>query len=231
MIGALMAGFYTPTPNSHTVSANNCTFTEPYRTIAMCSACEDLTDHVNGFCMGSRYCNYTLPTGTVLYVDGTFEQQWMVANDTFELSVPSPPGSFTGREFIWTNGQNISSPRCTAAQESATNKLCANATCRGAACPVSAAGCSLFPCIRTYTGRVSNGVVQENLVSSVPLPPADGDCVGAFRKDYLTSADWTYLSGQGIHPGDDPGPDYILYCNADLAPITPACVYDMTLAA
>jgi hypothetical protein len=72
MLGAILGGFWTPSTVSNVVPVSNCitgncTFTEPYSSIGMCSSCTDLSKKVNGFCFDSGVlCNYTLPTGTVL---------------------------------------------------------------------------------------------------------------------------------------------------------------------
>jgi hypothetical protein len=72
MLGAILGGFWTPSTVSNVVPVSNCitgncTFTEPYSSIGMCSSCTDLSNKVNGFCFDSGgVCNYTLSTGTVL---------------------------------------------------------------------------------------------------------------------------------------------------------------------
>jgi hypothetical protein len=236
MLGAIQAGFWTPSTDSYAVSVSNCitgncTFTEPYQSIGIGSACSDLTNKVSGFCNyyynGSRgLCNYTLPTGTTLSVDGSITEQWTVGNNTWG-TVSGTPDDLAGREFIWSNNFNAT-PTCYL-------KSCTtNTTCQGTACLVSAAGCYLYPCLETYTANVSNGILKENVVSSIPLP-SDGyaTCWTSLRKDCLTPTDWTTLSSQGIHPSDYNSSDYILYCNStdNLADITNACVFSLAFEA
>ena len=89
----------------------------------------------------------------------------------------------------------------------------------------------MYPCIRTYTASVSNGKLQEIVVSSAPMSQGQDkgcDTWTNLRKDCLKSNDWTLLSTQGIHPNDDLSSEYIPYCSNARNfnnQITKACVF------
>ncbi|KAE9376115.1 hypothetical protein N431DRAFT_464171 [Stipitochalara longipes BDJ] len=230
MLGAVQAGFWTPGSDSYSVSASNCltgncTFTEPYASVGICTSCSDLSSQVTGFCNGNFYCNYTLAGGTALSVNPTIEGQWMVANNTEGVPFIGPPGYISARQFIWTN-ERIGIQDCT------ETLLCANTTCQGTECPASAAECYIYPCIQTYTAEITNGFLTETTVSSIPMPESD-TCYTNYRKDCLSSADWAILDKVGVTPTNNTGSDYVLYCDeetwASYLNITPACIYDFEL--
>jgi hypothetical protein len=236
MLGAILGGFWTPSTVSNTVPVSNCltgncTFTEPYNSIGMCSSCTDLSNKVSGFCNSNALCNYTLPTGTGISMNGLLDGwEWMVGNQTFG-SVPPIPGVstfFGDREFIWTNSPDALP--CGELAGCPSNTKSANTTCQKGSCPVSAAGCYLYPCLNTYTANVSNGILTENLVKSIPMPGNGGYCLTNLRKDCLIPADWTILSNSTINitPSSYPNSDYIPYCNStdQTTNITAACIYD-----
>jgi hypothetical protein len=141
----------------------------------------------------------------------------MTGNDTWG-SAPFIPGvnrPWGQREFIWIASGTALRPNTT--------------TCQQGSCPVSASGCYMYTRLNTYTANVSNGILNEKLVNSVPMPGVD--CFTAVRKDCLTPTDWTFLSNPNISltSSSYPNSDYIPFCNFTeyTANITAACIYDL----
>ncbi|KAE9365152.1 hypothetical protein N431DRAFT_563141 [Stipitochalara longipes BDJ] len=213
MLGAVMAGFWGAGTGSgsYTVEATNCltgncTFAEEYHTLAMCSSCTDLTSQLVrvNYTTYMELLNFTLPSGTTLTSGGSStENQWMVANSSYAFTTqPAAASAIAGRDFIWSNYTGSG---------------------------VFAASCFIYPCINTYTANVTDGILTENLVNSVPVPyneTVGPECWTALRKDCLNTTDWALLATQGVYPTDAPGADYLPYCADNYVNITGSCVYD-----
>jgi hypothetical protein len=208
MLGSIMAGLWGIGTGTYTVTAGNCltgncTFADEYHTLAMCSSCTDLTAELVrvNYTTYEELTNFTLPSGTTLTSGGSSNvNQWCVASYGYDTS--APPGTITGREFIWSNFSGSG---------------------------IFAASCYIYPCINTYTASVTNGILSENLVNSIPVPyNASEDTWTALRTDCLNATDWAFLATQGYSPPDSHGTDYLPYGGDAFANITGACVYTIS---
>jgi hypothetical protein len=240
MEGAIMAGFYTPNSDSYTIEVSNCltgncSFPVPYRTLEMCHVCYEVTEFVTGECTYSSAssdassdtssqagCTYALPSNTSIAQSEFLPWQWLTGNSNPPASVvPSAPaGSIWQWETIFTT--QTSNTTCTT-----TTAGCPNSTCHGAACGAAAMECYFLPCINTYNATVSNGLTNEDLVTSEPLLYTESDCWTSLRKDCLNQHDWTILNSQGINATTDANAEYIPYCNPDwdITVLSNECVY------
>lgn len=149
-----------------TCQTGNCTFDEPYHTIAFCSQCQDISDSVSIEC-GSTISapNYTVSECTV-GVPGGFKNT-VVDDDggwetlTFSVQTDRHP---TGNNLILlanniTDGPEVNPQKFQQCSGDETDDLW---LCRG----YGAANCSVVPCVQTYTASVDNGRLQETFHSA-----------------------------------------------------------------
>lgn len=157
MSAAIYVGLLDPPPNGSSnllvdCSTGNCTFPETtgasYSSIAMCSSCADISPTIiNGTYWDNTYGmigNYSLPSGPMLLADKP---------DILNSTIVSEGNDAMG---------NYSVPR--AAPLIIIETLMARTQAQNLA-----TRCSFSPCVNTYGGNITNGILQERLVSSTPL--------------------------------------------------------------
>lgn len=157
-------GIYTPGSGSFTCDSGNCTFAS-YTSVGYCSSCDDISSQVL-----FRTVNRT----TTSYIPDEIyplSTEWKVAKQS------SPHGSspqtqqyasgildsddlfkvLIGLPGTPTDPSTGVAP--TGCEDQATNQTW---RCQGYA----AASCSVFPCIRTYSANVTNGVLREKVIET-----------------------------------------------------------------
>jgi Protein of unknown function (DUF3176) len=142
----VFASFSNITP---TCPTGNCTFPE-YRTLGMCSSCEDISNLVNNSCGvlsadndygGNPACNFTLPGGLNLTIP-TLGYAMMMS------SVSTSPASMILSEIIsFTRVLDYDKFKLVNISNDGTND--------GGPSNIMALGCSLSPCVRTYKSEVT----------------------------------------------------------------------------
>ncbi|OCT45850.1 hypothetical protein CLCR_01427 [Cladophialophora carrionii] len=164
--------------------SGNCQFSEPYHTLGYCSNCSDISDQVKvtNFDVPYTFLNQTsiiqalntsLPSGySTQYV--TFENATYLVTGVLDPSViesgtnaPSPFAITHEKDFQILYGaytddnanSGMEHPTCSEAEKHHAQTAWG---CRG----YGAAQCSLVPCIRTYEAAISNGTVDETLIST-----------------------------------------------------------------
>ncbi|OAP61129.1 hypothetical protein AYL99_03330 [Fonsecaea erecta] len=152
MTAGIYMGLINPPANlSSTIVPNcatgNCTFStnasDTYTTVAMCSSCTDISKTILNTTT-SEQLNYTTPSGCQIGPGA------VVANSTYVVDESDDADtSFVNIDIL--TAQN--SPK-------------------GDGSRAFAARCKLIPCVNTYTGNVSNGILHETLVSSTVMPHA-----------------------------------------------------------
>ncbi|OJD40001.1 zinc-binding oxidoreductase protein [Diplodia corticola] len=133
----------------------NCTYPD-YRTLGMCSSCEDYSAAINKSCIetspSSLACNWTLPSG-------------------LQLSLPYPitmvmgSGDASVYGSTWNETALVTTELLTlpdAPTYSSTGGSIADFV-------TAAYRCSLSPCVRTYRLNVTQGVARETLVDTTPV--------------------------------------------------------------
>lgn len=145
----------------------NCTFSQPYHTLAFCSSCVDSTPDLKITVMDSSNASYTdvaytysLPSGFSSYAE---------LNDGLSTSSAIPTLFVVRRDPM--NVQNIELilnpwPQFEYMYDSFTSDECVASRNTSFGCNgVGAATCQLFPCIKTYTAVVQDGAMSETLVA------------------------------------------------------------------
>jgi hypothetical protein len=107
-----MADFYIPESTTAGVSlsncrSGNCSFAEPYHSLAICSSCTDPSLQISGRCLlgQSSICNYSLPVGLSMVAE-TVESAFLVAEGEMGEYPPPPAPLIVTRRFIWVSGVN-----------------------------------------------------------------------------------------------------------------------------
>jgi len=180
--GALVDGLTAPLSNvsiptlSAACTTGNCTFPSyagvTHSTMGLCSACVDLTNHIT-LIPGTK-TNYTLPGGP--FVD---------ASDAGGTS--SPILNVQPNTLKWLPQSSLE-PHNAAFSSSAINMTMIALTrfSQGTNITISspyslewhpfAVTCAIHPCLRNYHGAVSNNILNETLLSTVPaIPAAEGE--------------------------------------------------------
>lgn len=196
-------------------STGNCTFPEVYSTLAVCSACEDLSvDVVVNSTIRKAWGNSTtcLSPGNEGFYWGSNDNQLNItfysedapvnlaimdiwsplprARDSFSIRIDMIVGqtTFSKDRRLISTGQEITGCDTT----DASNDTWA---CRG----YGAASCTLKPCVRTYSAELDAGHLKERLISQSPdidwgsswgpnyYGLLDTQCVSAQQVDFLTS--------------------------------------------
>ena len=166
---AVNGGVFQPgVPIQVQCATGNCTFSQPYHSMGYCSHCLDVTHELQIHNQTHHYTppntnqtedgyvlNTTLPSG--LFVACGVGTEDFIGNEYFSMG-PSPlDGSI-----------EVISGACPSFYDLFGRGKCAGSQhndtwyCRG----YGAARCTLEPCIRTYTSRVSAGNLQEDLLST-----------------------------------------------------------------
>jgi hypothetical protein len=135
---------------------------DTYSSLAMCSSCSDISNTVkndtttnsDGFSTSSGCHIDDVNFGNAIYVlddEGNTDQPLAVI-DT----------------LMYRNSQQGSS-----------EKAIRSTPLGGLPSPL-AVRCTLKPCINTYVGNVTNGVLEETKISTTPLPFIDGGIIGYY---------------------------------------------------
>lgn len=156
-------------------STGNCSFGQTeYTTMGFCSMCQDTSDSIQEIINGSS-SRLTLPNGQYLdnvthggmnfsssplqFLDLSIERDLMdvstasVANISL-MTLTSAPCTYIGDS---TAGNWTCSSEVEAAKDSGWNGI-----------DVVSTACAIFPCMRSYSASVSNGVVEETLANTKP---------------------------------------------------------------
>lgn len=148
MTAALYLGLLNPPTNASSsitfdCPTGNCTFAASdgasYSSLAMCSRCSDISHTIHNASTMEQGSNYTLPSGCVIGSGG-------VVLSSMVIDLPDAPPDLMPAD-IFSFESLMFGP---------------------AAAPL-AIRCSLFPCVNTYGGNITNGILQEQRISSDPL--------------------------------------------------------------
>ncbi|KAI1082146.1 hypothetical protein F5B20DRAFT_23841 [Whalleya microplaca] len=189
--GVLPMAIYCPT--------GNCTFSNSiggiYSTLGMCSYCINTTSFISSINWtatvwsqaysknGSVWnvdprlysmTNYTLPNGM------TIQAQFGDSSNTTELVVTA-----SRNDLDWA------SSRVTPKMRALSQWAFANVTIftpnwdpkSGGFADYISVTCTLYPCLRSYTGSVTNGMLNESLISTMPVVP---NVIGSFPQNATT---------------------------------------------
>ncbi|KAI0532023.1 hypothetical protein GGR58DRAFT_523618 [Xylaria digitata] len=153
-------------------ATGNCTFSQPYSTLAFCSLCDDLSDALfirnltqtinNKTTWGY---NNTLPSGLSLINHEAGESMtWVISGIKInnksgvdiEIILGKTPDNIFTNNFITDTFDDVSYEAC-------MSKTDDNVWgCRG----YGAARCQLFPCVKKFLSTVENGVLNETLIGT-----------------------------------------------------------------
>ncbi|KAF4545037.1 uncharacterized protein LTHEOB_5448 [Lasiodiplodia theobromae] len=126
----------------------NCTYPE-YRTIGMCSSCEDYSSAINKSCITVssqlQTCNWTLPSGVQLTLP-------------YPVTMKMGSGENSSYGSTWNETALVATEILTFL-DPLTGSASNLSTFRTAAYK-----CSLSPCVRTYRLNVTQGVAHETLI-------------------------------------------------------------------
>ncbi|KAK4113350.1 hypothetical protein N656DRAFT_681462, partial [Canariomyces notabilis] len=199
MKGVMVQGLTNPSSQDLAIKpfcpTGNCTFPDygtgvTHSTIGMCSKCRDITADVEGpdesgnvtLSLGENQdplwiALYGLQLGVMPFLSTTTSFRDPLAESAF-LGIPTGSQSAIKSVTVLT----ASNSPCT--NTSSGELICPH---RGSADPVSpqalyggvgdfvAATCTLYPCLRSYSGSVVDGVLRETLVSTTPAVLEDTD--------------------------------------------------------
>jgi hypothetical protein len=204
--------------------SGNCTFGEVYRSVALCSACDDATNEIQQSCNPNHsVCNYTFPnlrSGSGALV---------VVNTSASSPLFSADGSSGKLEFLldYLTIQSALSRNCTKSNTT---------TC------VGAMSCSIWPCIRSYTLDVTGGNITETVIptsntdlgTSLNLSQNDDtgtidlSCVGPAVTEKLISLGYNITAGltEWINY-KGPGLDALGNKTTQNASVPTDCIYGM----
>ncbi|KAI1623243.1 hypothetical protein EDD37DRAFT_651418 [Exophiala viscosa] len=160
MQAAIIKGMYKSfSPITLTCSTGNCTFPE-YRTLGVCGGCVNATNKIEYGCtkysvnnFTSEDCIWQLPSGLNI----SREPPIVMVIDTVSFSsADADPSEIlnTAEMLFYTQSSGYSTSNDSVGETSVpyTN--------------VMALRCSLWPCVRTYRGRVDQGETTEQLIST-----------------------------------------------------------------
>ena len=165
---AINSGIYSPgghvTPDCAT---GNCSFSQPYNTLAYCGSCTDLTDQVKFNTSPSiepdiKTAMVYLPSGTHINTSTPDISQYVniatmntsTVEDGVEFLFLPNPAAIPG---VLTNEPN----KALYSMNSTCNSENGDRNCKG----YGAASCTIKPCVRTYTGAVYAGFFDEKWVA------------------------------------------------------------------
>ena len=216
MKAATIAGLTTPGGNKvdATCSTGNCTFpswepvggvnmTNPitHASIGMCSRCFDVGSLVFANLTISRFSanvsvtDIMLPTNSSIRFESNSPLLSVYPIDQFDWARKVVPPDF---EALATWGFNFTVLSATTAgcvfgpkgfPTSCLLQSVTNATeeAYGHLKDFAAAACTLYPCLRTYSASVTNGVLNETLLSTMPAAPDISPLKGDRRESVLKS--------------------------------------------
>lgn len=181
----------------------NCTFQNPvggvYSTLGVCSHCADTSSLVTTtewkpgcdpdevLCLTST-ANYTLPNG--MSVKASFGETGYPHLQNTELLVSPELGLDWAGDLVSPDMKALSQWAFANVTILTPNWLPTNS----GYVDYAAATCTLYPCLRSYTGSVTSGKLDEVLVSTVPAVP---DAGVFFHRGLTTEAVEEELSGSG----------------------------------
>lgn len=153
MRAAIYKGVYDAfSPVQASCATGNCTFKE-FRTVGMCSECADISPTINKTVeVFPKFCNIiyqTLPDVNVTMPSGGIAMSMGPVNPKYSSSMP------VVTDVLYFSNQSQLSGQSEPPADSLTN--CTNFS-------VKATQCSLFPCLRTYSVNVTNGLLSEILL-------------------------------------------------------------------
>ena len=242
MRGSMLSGLFEPNVSSiglvpFDCPTGNCTFSDEYFSLGMCSECFQIDEYLNKTCSdesphaydgGLALCNYTLPTPVNLTANIASDNPSANA-DVFTAVVLFPDAD---------SQMNVSYAGAPVPQIQMIGIKCVQTiegnvgVCLNGGWKVTAASCTLNPCIRGYTSNVSIGALAEQTRSIYPLPlsnPSDQSdvsegevqCFEAVRVDCLPAG---YLDASHIQV--PPNADWIkLACDSLPSDLAPECLY------
>ncbi|KAK4934472.1 hypothetical protein LTR10_024274 [Elasticomyces elasticus] len=187
MTGVLYLGLIDPPANSSAgINADcvsgNCTFPQSsgasYSSIAMCSQCTDISSSIrnNSYGEGAEWY-YTLPSGCEV-------------------------GPFFGANGLGTVLNTMYVIKDSDSTNSSLFSFETLMTPDNSYMTASAFSCSLYPCVNTYAGNISNGILDERLVSSQRMSFYGSDGIFWFS----SAMDRTLRNGTWSHCESSPAP-------------------------
>ncbi|KAL0265060.1 hypothetical protein SLS55_001018 [Diplodia seriata] len=136
----------------------NCTYPE-YRTLGMCSYCEDNSAAINRTCIDSKTtttaCNWTLPSGLQLTLPYPVMMVMGSGNNNSVYGTTWNETALVATDILTFPGAP------TMSSSSSSSSIADFQT--------AAYKCSLSPCVRTYQLNVTQGVPHETLVGTSPV--------------------------------------------------------------
>ncbi|KAI0912578.1 hypothetical protein F4823DRAFT_581206 [Ustulina deusta] len=197
-IGLVNPPNHIPSLVSTTCPSGNCTF-GTFSSVAVCHSCDDISSQIKNFTEPTGYYNYSLPATNV------DNEQFSALQLAFGVllntsAAPSPTHLLNVR--IMSAGGDITTITAT---------------------PPNAFECQLFPCVRTYEASVSKLVLEEAVVSKIPM---GFDAFGGYGRYVLATSNLTQYGEQTLdctpHPANDTaGLVLVALANVDAAPQTP----------
>ena len=204
---AILGGIFNPSPDPGArCMGGNCTFHEPYSSVAYCSACKDISNDMKFKNVTWTYMNEGTPVPTwnlTSVLPGGLNVTMSSASAyTRSFQVAAMGFYDTGFGFILgktsihdqpiIDGQTgLAWPECNSATSNKTDWKC-----RG----YGATSCSLYPCIKTFSATSRSGVLRESIVGisnswgyaanpapdfSPPMASLDTHCINAHERQSL----------------------------------------------
>lgn len=164
---AVNTGVFTSGSASFTCDSGNCTFA-PYSSVGYCSTCEDVSSSVRFSKIDDTTTSFIPGLVNMPIVDYAASQQVSAHGAApVEQNFATGVQNFIGMTKIFTTLIGLpGSPTdpSTGLPPAGCGSQATNQTwrCQGYA----AANCTVFPCIRTYTANVTNGVLHEQVVGT-----------------------------------------------------------------
>lgn len=181
MSAALYLGLlYPPTNASANIKAQcstgNCVFSSSnsasYSSIAMSSECSDISNLIQNvsYTDANNYTslNYTLPSGAVIGPNAVVLSSMYVVDGSDD-----PSQDLVTIDTLMAQSPNIDASSYTP----------------------FATRCSLYPSVNSYAGNITNGVLQENFISSERMQFYGG---GTFAYYYSLAAKQTFRDGSSV---------------------------------
>ncbi|KAI0145446.1 hypothetical protein GGR57DRAFT_480210 [Xylariaceae sp. FL1272] len=162
---------------SATCLTGNCTFSEIYHTLGVCSSCTDTTSlissrnwtklevvtepypyNVTNRTYIHQVMNYSLPDGIVIVSEGNSTQ----------LVAQAPQGSLSWADNLISRETRALSKWAFANVSILTSNWHHG---RSGFTEYVALTCTIYPCLRSYTSVVTNGELRETTTSTIPVAP------------------------------------------------------------
>ncbi|CAO2658212.1 Nn.00g059350.m01.CDS01 [Neocucurbitaria sp. VM-36] len=160
-------------------NTGNCTFSSPtntlsngatYSSVGLCSSCADISDQIQRN-MSGDLPSYILPSGDDVYL-----QDRILYSNASAVTVTA-----------WISGLGGS----TMGTFRSLHYLADDSA--------SAFSCSLYPCLKTYSGNIINGILSENIVETTPIGASRANSSGwspwKSRENYILATNQTLRNG------------------------------------